>query len=287
MRFALKVVGFFAALILSFVLGIHFGFESELTKSYAAKEFQISPIVVAADVKLGQRLYHVRNGCVDCHGVDLSGAMVMDNPAMGTIRGANLTPAALSIWTDEEVARAIRYGIHKSGRSLRFMPSFDFEGLSIEDTAALVAYIRSVPAVTTQYKENRFGPIAKVMSTLGKMPVMFPAKNMDLQKGFAAKPPEGPNVEFGKYLANSCVGCHGSDLKGGKIPGGDPNWPEASNIRLASFPQYTEEAFTKAIKMGVSPISNQELRSPMPIKLLQQMDETEIKALWAYLSTLK
>lgn len=201
--------------------------------------------------------------------------------------GANITPHTLSQWSDEEIARAIRYGIHKTGRSLRFMPSFDFEGLSIGDTAALVAYLRSVPSVEKPNHENTFGPMTKALTFAGQMPVMFPAKVLDLQRGFSEKPAEGPTREFGKYLANSCVGCHGHEFRGGKIPGGDPSWPEASNIRLGANSAWTENAFQEAIRTGVSPISKKPLRMPMPVKLLQQMDEQEIKALWEYLSSLK
>jgi len=275
------------SVVIAFAVVVQISFNNGKKQVYAAAPFSIKDFVSTADVNLGKRLYAVRSGCIDCHGADLSGSMVMDNGAMGSIYGANITPYQLSQWSDEEIARAIRYGIHQSGRSLQFMPSFDYETLSIGDIAALVAYLRSVPSVEKPSHENTFGPVAKVLSFSGKMPVMFPAKVLDLQRGFGEKPAEGPSREFGKYLANSCVGCHGSEFRGGKIPGGDPSWPEASNIRLGSNSIWTEAAFQEAIRSGVSPTSKQPLRLPMPVKLLQQLDETEIKALWEYLSTLK
>ena len=287
MKTLLKIAGGLVVLLLLVVGSIQFTFSRNLNKTYEAPQFQIAELVKQADLELGKRIYHVRAGCVDCHGENLAGKIVMDNPAMGKISGANLTPSNLKNWTDEEIAVAIRYGIHKEKRSLRFMPSFDFEGLSIEDTAALIAYIRSVPEVAQPSAENAFGPVAKVLSTLGKMPVMFPAAIIDTKKGFGKKPAEEPTLEFGRYLAHSCVGCHRADYTGGKIPGGDPSWPEASNIRLGKDQKtWTEENFKNMILTGKSPITGQELRMPMPIALLKQLNETEIKALWLYLTSL-
>lgn len=266
---------------------ILFRFNSLGNSQFVQPALSIHEEVAQADLELGKRIYSVRSGCIDCHGTDLSGAKVMDNSTMGSIYGANITPYNLKSWSDEEVAVAIRYGIHKTNRSLRFMPSFDFEGLSKSDVAALIAYVRSVPSVDKHSRENYFGPMAKTLSSLGQMPVMFPAHIIDSSKPFAEKPAEGATIEFGKYLASSCVGCHGVEYKGGKIPGGDPSWPEASNIRLGDNSTWTEQSFKNVILTGVSPTTKQTLRPPMPIALLKQMNEMEIKALWLYLSTLK
>ncbi len=279
------ILGLFSTLLVLVIL-IQLKFHYDQAQIFSAASFSLKEQMVTADAALGKRLFTVRNGCIECHGADLSGAVVMDNPAMGSIHGTNITPYTLSSWTDEEIARAIRYGIHKSGHSLQFMPSFDFQELSMSDIASLVAYLRSVPAVNKPNHQNSFGPIAKMLSCFGKMPVMFPAKIIDLTRSFSEKPPEAPTREFGKYLANSCTGCHGDNFVGGQIPGGDPAWPKASNIRLGANPVWTEALFTEAIKSGISPLSKQKLRAPMPTNLLAQMNEMEIKALWEYLHSL-
>ena len=178
----LMLVGGLLGIVLIFAGVVQLNFEKQKDKTYSAVDFSIKELVGKADVQLGKRLYAVRNGCIDCHGSDLSGVMVMDDPAMGSIYGANITSTYLSDWSDEEVARAIRYGIHKNGRSLKFMPSFDFANLSLEDTAALVAYVKSVSPVEKPSHENTFGPIAKVLTLFNQMPVMFPAKVVDLNR---------------------------------------------------------------------------------------------------------
>lgn len=274
-------------LVLAAVGIVAFRFHSLANRQYRAPEFTIAAEVAAADRVLGQRIYAVRAGCVDCHGENLAGAVVMENGAMGSIHGPNITPFALKDWSDVEIARAIRYGIHRDGRSLRFMPSFDFAGLSKGDTAALVAYLRSVPPVSTPSHENTFGPVAKTLAVLGKMPVMFPAARIDPTQGFAEKPAEAANADFGRYLAISCTGCHGQEFKGGAIPGGDPSWPPASDIRLGANSVWSADSFTNMIQTGVSPTTGKALRPPMPVHLLKQLNPDEIKALWEYLGNLR
>lgn len=286
-KFAKKIGITFALLITVVILVVQVRFSLISNQTFKTYPISISEDVAHGDIKLGERIFQVRNGCVECHGKDLSGQKVMENGPMGKIWGHNITPFNLKSWTDEEIARAIRYGVHKTGRSLRFMPSFDFEGLSKSDLASLIAYLRSMPSVEKPNHDNTFGPIAKIMSVMGKMPVMFPALIIDQEKGFADKPPEGATPEFGKYLANSCVGCHNTNFTGGKIPGGDPSWPEAANIRLGANPMWTEIKFNEMIKTGISVNHGKPVRAPMPLPLLQQLNPTELKALWIFLSSLK
>ena len=280
-----KILAGFVLVVAVFIGAIFWKFSSNSTTQFTRPQFTIHEDVIKGDLELGKRIYMVRNGCIDCHGVDLAGAKVMDDPAMGSIYGANITPYGIKNWTDEEVAGTIRYGIHKEGRSLRFMPAFDFEGLSKTDIAALIAFIRSVPEVKKENHKNTFGPVARVLSSFGKMPVMFSAFAIDQTKGFGEKPPEEPTLAFGQYLANSCVGCHGAEYRGGTIPGGDPAWPAAANVRLGADTFWTEAKFRDMIATGISPKTGNALRAPMPVALLKQMNETEIKALWLFLQS--
>ena len=283
------LVGGLLSLVLLIVVAasvLFVSFSQKANVKFERPQFSIYEEVTQADVELGKRIYMVRSGCVDCHGTNLAGMKIMDNPAMGSIYGVNITPYKVKSWSDEDIAASIRYGIHKSGRSLRFMPSFDFESLSKSDVAALIAFMRSVPEVQEESHENSYGPVAKILALLGKMPVMFPAFVIDQSKGFAEKPAESATVEFGKYLANSCVGCHGAEYRGGKIPGGDPAWPEASNIRMGADANWDEGKFREMVLSGKSPKTGQVLRAPMPIHLLKQLNEIEVKALWMFLSSL-
>ncbi len=274
--------------VVGFVGGCFFRFSMLLGERYpmhpelAAK----AQTGLTPDIALGKRIFHVRNGCVHCHGENLAGKKLLENGAMGTIYSANITPFRTKDMKDEDLLRAIRYGVHTSGRSLRFMPVSDFDGMSRGDLDSLVAYIRSVPEVKEPTHESTYGPVAKILSATGKMPVMFAARMVDQSLGMAEKPPEGPTKEFGKYLAKSCSGCHGAEYRGGKIIGGPPDWPPAANIRMGAGTTWTQAAFLDLIKSGVSRKSGQKIRQPMPIDLLQQMDATELEALWKFFSSL-
>src|SRR5216110_697497 len=71
--------------------------------------------------------------------------------APGKICFPNLTPdpeTGLGAWTDGEILRAIREGVSRDGRALfPMMPYTEFRALSDEDTRAIVAYLRTMPAV--------------------------------------------------------------------------------------------------------------------------------------------
>lgn len=63
-----------------------------------------------------------------------------------TAVSANITPMALGDWTDDEIKRAIVYGISRDGRELLPFMGFSFyELISDEDLDAIVAYLRSLP----------------------------------------------------------------------------------------------------------------------------------------------
>lgn len=242
---------------------------------------------IVPNLEIGKRIYFVRSGCVDCHGPDLSGAKIIEAPPMGSIWGSNISPYRTKNMSDADIVRAIRYGVHQSGRSLRGMSSFDYVGLSKEDIVSVAAFIRSMPEVNKESHVNTYGPITKIMGSLGKMPIAFPALFIDQNKGFETKPEEAPTVAFGKYLGNACVGCHGQEYTGGPIPGGDPSWPPAAFIRLGAA-KWTEDEFRNLIKTKTSKYTGKEVRTPMRevLNAMEKMDETELKALWLYFSSL-
>ncbi|PIQ28989.1 cytochrome C [bacterium (Candidatus Blackallbacteria) CG17_big_fil_post_rev_8_21_14_2_50_48_46] len=265
------------------------GWISLNTQGRLSKAYPIEPIAFSKqaqiDLALGERIVQVRNGCVDCHGADLAGKAVMDNPAMGRIYASNITPAALKDWSDGEIARAIHHGIGKQNQALVLMPSHDYQYLSESDLASVVAYLRSIKAVEKANQAQKLGPVASMLLATGKAPLL-PAEVINHQAPFHKKPIEAANAEFGKYLAETaCIGCHHADLKGGPIPGGPPDWPPAKDLTQTGLGSWKEVDFTKAMKEGLNP-QGQKLQAPMPVALTAKYTETEIKALWAYLQTL-
>src|SRR5690606_12229479 len=82
---------------------------------------------------------HLAYLCVQCHSstgdLPLDGAKNdITDGNLGTLYPTNLTPGGpLRDWTDGEIVRAIREGIHPNGRTLLLMPSEQYRGMSDED----------------------------------------------------------------------------------------------------------------------------------------------------------
>lgn len=258
-----------------------------LTTVIEPARLPIASFMAAADPALGSRIVHVRNGCTDCHGSDLGGKMVINNPLMGFIYAPNLTPFHLATWSDQDIFNALRLGINKSHLPLVLMPSQDYQYLSGGDIAAIVAYLRTVSVVERQDTPTQVGPLAKMLFAMGKLPTFIPAASGAVRNTstFSEKPAEGDSAGFGQYIVDTaCRGCHGSNLQGGPIAGGPPDWPAAANISASALQSWQEADFKRAMREGVNK-KGEKLRLPMPIALTSQYTDAELSALWKYLQS--
>ena len=104
----------------------------------------------AAAIERGRYLFASR-GCVDCHGAQGGGAVFLDDGKGMRIAGPNISPGPGSVvagYTPEDWVRSIRHGVNPKGRALMVMPSEDYNRLTDDDLAALVAYLRHMPPAT-------------------------------------------------------------------------------------------------------------------------------------------
>ncbi|MGB1388885.1 MAG: c-type cytochrome, partial [Paracoccaceae bacterium] len=109
-------------------------------------------------VERGEYLVQGIAGCGNCHTPmgpngpvweqDLGGRLVEKIDAFTAI-APNITPGGrVASWSDAELARAIREGIRPDGSLIGPpMPYAMYRGLSDRDLSAIVAYLRTVPAV--------------------------------------------------------------------------------------------------------------------------------------------
>lgn len=290
MKRVLRILGVSVGVLLAAIAVFYFYADShlntELARTYTVPDFSISQEVATADVALGKRIVTARTGCGECHGADLSGHTIIDVPPFAKISCPNLTPYALAGKSDKELALALRHGLRKDGTSIIFMPSYEFRNFSKGDVAAIIAYLRTIPSVEKPNTPIKFGPIAKMLYALGKLPVLTPAAMINHENGFVAKPKEAPTREFGKYLVHSvCIGCHRETLTGGHVVGGAPDWPPAANIRFKGRAEWTKESFFKTMQTGVSASSGKYLRLPMAAAV-GKFNTMELTAIWLYLSSL-
>ena len=248
-----------------------------------------APLVFAGDdaeAARGAHLYGVL-GCADCHGAAGEGKQVFDAGPVGSVSGANLTPAALASRYDADaMAAAIRHGVGPDGRPLRFMPAGDFMNLSDADTAAIVRHLQALPGSDNDPGQSRLGPVGRVLYLFGKLN-WLPAENMDHAPRPRMAPPAAATAEYGAYLAQVCTGCHGRDLAGQRVPGTPPEIPAARNLtsHANGLAAWTEADFLRAIREGKRP-DGTPVNDFMPWRTYAAMTDDELRAIWLHLSAL-
>jgi cytochrome c553 len=279
------VLGAIVAVLVLAVGVVYLTSNLKLHKHYVVQVPQLAIPHDSAAIARGSHLAHAITACVDCHGADLAGTTMIDQPAFAVVSAPNITPAGLgSQLSDMDLVRALRYGVAPDGRSLAVMPSSVFYHLSDADLAALIAYVRSVPPASHPLKPTRYGPIGRMLLAAGKMPILQAAL-IDTAAPRPAPPP-AVSAEYGAYLASvgGCHECHGPGLSGGPIPGGDPNAPPAANLTPEGIGRWTAADFQRALREGKRP-DGTSLKPFMPWRIARNMTDDEIAALWAYLQT--
>lgn len=243
-------------------------------------------VVIAATperLARGARLAHL---CVQCHAstgaLPLDGAAAdMTDGALGALYPSNLTPAgAIAAWSDGELRRAIREGLHASGRSLLLMPAAQYRLMSDEDAAALIAYLRSQPAVQRDLPATQVNVLGAAVIGAG----IFPISRQALVTEVMVAPPAGATAAYGEYLVTigGCAACHGEGLRGGTdqfVPLG-PNLPALVSL-------WSTEDFVSFMRTGVDPYGRTIDPAQMPWNLYNQaLTDEELQAVDAYLRTL-
>ncbi|HYB99051.1 MAG TPA: cytochrome c [Candidatus Limnocylindrales bacterium] len=180
------------------------------TAAIAAATFAGELPAHAASAERGRELFAAAGGC-GCHtlagGPVGAGGKKIETP-FGTFYGTNITPdpeTGIGAWTDQEIDAAIRGGVLRGGAAeAPVMPYYWYSGMSDEDAADLIAYLRTLPAVRRRNRphENEL-PLARQAYRAWAWLLAEPAVPA------ASTPTEG--VERGRYLAENvslCADCH-------------------------------------------------------------------------------
>ncbi len=263
-------------------------FQSSLSKHYDVALPQITRSSDPAVLARGQHLVESLGACQGCHGGNLGGGNVEEFGPLGRIRYPNITGGRggrLAEYTDAELARLLWHGIRRDGTTTRFMPSVEFAWWPQEDVVAVISYLRTVPPVDGQPADFQLGLMAKVLDRLGMIQIDI-ARRIDHEHPPQAPRPE-PTARYGAFIARACEGCHGPHLSGGPIPGAGASLPVPLNLTPdpSGLQDCTFEQFERVIRQGLR--RNGERLNPfMPIGALGKLNDTEMRALWAYLRTL-
>lgn len=223
----------------------------------------------------------------DCHGADFGGGKIIEAGPLGTIAAPNVTRGGNgAAYSDAELLRLLRHGLKKDGRSVRMMPVFDFNWMPESDLLSIIAYLRSMPDVDRPNGELRIGVLGKVLDELGMGVPFSVARRVDHAHLDVAGPP-APTAEYGSFIGRSCHGCHGENLSGGPIPGAPPDMPIPLNItpHATGIAGWTYEDFDRLMVKGIRK-NGKKVDPFMPVEAFGKANETEKRALFAYLQTL-
>ena len=205
----------------------------------------------------------------------------------------NITPdkeTGAGNWSDDTLARAIREGIGHDGRALYpIMPYLSFQAMSDEDLAAVIVYIRSLAPVRNQLPATRIPFPSNFLTNDVPQPVTVPVP----------PPDQSTPVARGAYLVRmgTCADCHtpqekgkpveGMGFAGGLVLTGPTGKVASSNITpdASGISYYDENLFIRAMHEGR--VGARTLNATMPWSFFAQMTDDDLKAVFAYLRTLK
>jgi mono/diheme cytochrome c family protein len=251
------------------------------------KTRQVQPLALEIpvdEVALARGEYMVGVNCTSCHGADLSGAVLLDDPLIGTLYTANITGLA-DRRTDEELILAIRHAIGPGGRQIVAMPSEAFAQFSAEDLGAIIAFLKTLPRIGEDSPSPDLSFIAHIMVAAGMMGDLSAAEIIDHDQPYNDMPEISANLAYGEYLSPLCTSCHGADLSGAQpsIQGS----PIAPNLTPGGgLAAWTEAEFIQDMRSGVTPSSRQLDPEYMPWESWAKFHDTELQALWIYLNSL-
>lgn len=282
------VLGSLIGLILLFLLGAYISANIRLNKPHSVPA---QTIMIPTDAESIERGKHwVASGvCKHCHGSDLAGTALVDDPMIGKIAVPNLTPGkggAGSEFTDADWVRAIRHGVDPEGHGLIIMPSNHFYYFSDRDLGDIIAYLKSVPPVDREWPEPEFSPLGKILISAGVLGNIIGAETIDHNAVRPSAPSEVVTAAYGDYLTrvSGCRMCHGEDLAGDPNPP-DPAAPPVPGLVAGSEVTFwSEEDFIRTIRTGVTP-GGHPLSKSMPWMDFKNMTGDQLKAIWLYLKS--
>ena len=220
----------------------------------------------AGDPVKGKYIFAASVSC-DCHGPDLAGFKPSAAPGQGgeifsgpfgSVPAPNITQdkaTGIGGWTDAQIINAIQNGVDNSGAQLfPIMPYASYHFMSQSDAADLVAYLRTVPAVSNSVPDRKLN---------GPVPALPP-----LPTSPATAPTSG--VERGRYLVSAiavCGDCHTPKtpvgapdmnklLAGAALQTGPNDVEYPSNItpdNLTGIGTWTPEQIATLLKTGLRP----------------------------------
>lgn len=276
---------------------------------------QMKVEITSERVERGKYLANHVTVCIDCHsqrdwsrfsGPPKEGTLGMGGDLFdqkfgfpGAYYAKNITPAGISHYSDGELFRTITTGVDKHGKALFPVMPFHYYGqMDVEDVESIIAYIRTLKPIENQIPASK-----------SDFPMSFIINTIPHKASFTKRPDKTDVVNYGKYLTNaaSCIECHtkfekgslvaGTEFGGGReFPFPDGSVVISSNIspdKETGIGNWNEEAFVNMFRARVdstamnAKVNPGEFNSVMPWTMYGNMNEEDLKAIFAYLKTVK
>lgn len=242
-----------------------------------------SPLESLPDVEMGKE-------------VDMTGGFVFELP-IGNLFTPNITSdveTGIGGYSDGQLYRMLRHNVRADGQiCLELMPFF---AMSEYDVESIIAYLRTLQPVKKERKPNEYNFLGKMIRTF----VLKASEPSSPPLDFITR---DSTVEYGKYLSEAvanCMGCHTErDLKTGAFVGEPyaggtvfedastqywkfvtPNLTPDSETGIMS--SWSEQQFMARMRGG-----RVHMTSPMPWGPYSRLDDTDLKALYRFLKTVK
>ena len=261
---------------------------------------------VPSETLMARGAYLARAGnCMTCHtargGQSYSGGLGIATP-FGTVFTSNLTPDAntgIGNWSSAHFWRAMHNGRSKSGRLL--YPAFPYTSytqVTREDSDAIFAYLRSLPAVAQPNQPHALRFPYQSQAALAVWRALYFSPGV-----YHPEPSRNAEWNRGAYLVKGlghCSACHSPrdalggtrtskalDLAGGLIP--MQNWyaPSLASPHEAGVGDWDREHIVSLLKNGVSPRAS--VTGPMAevvLRSTQYLTQEDLGAMAQYLKEL-
>lgn len=157
-----------------------------------------------------------------------------------------------------------------------FMSMLSYRELSDADIEAVIAYLRTLPAETSDTPTgDKINFLGAMLFGSGMVPFPAPAASS------IDAPPAGATPEYGRYVATfgDCRGCHGADMTGAPASSYGPAIPNPRPF----VGSVTLEEFIQTMRTGVRP-SGAPFTDAMPWESTSRMTDEDLAALYAYLT---
>jgi cytochrome c553 len=205
------LLGLAALLLLSIVI-IYIWSSMIFNQKFTAVDRTITLTTAPEVLAEGKRKAQIFGCFHGCHGESMQGNVYFDKPIIARLVAPNLTHASRN-YTPTEMEALVRQGIRPDGSGLKVMPSSSFTTMTDEDITAILSFIDQFPEQASEPGKSSFGPVARVLTIAGKMPIATSKSDATPWSQTWLNEP----LKLGEYLTmNACSECHGLTLEGSK-----------------------------------------------------------------------